>query len=101
LLPQAGPTGRLAAVFGALALIGWILQCGFITASNGTDARTLFLSLCGLPLIVFLAGILLLQTLGQPKVGDKVDYQWRIGAIIALVLMPMGWLFLVLVLAIF
>jgi hypothetical protein len=98
LLPNVPALARMAIVFGGLGLVAWIFQCGLITVTNGTDARTLGLSLCGFPLLVFLLGVLVLQSAGQPKLGDRVKYPWKIGAVLALVLMPLAWVVFIIVL---
>jgi hypothetical protein len=95
LLPDASPTGRNAAIYGAWAFVFWLLQCGLVTVSAPTDFGALAWSLCGLPALAFFAGYITVSTLGQPRVGAGYPKQARLGGAICFGGMLLAWIALV------
>jgi hypothetical protein len=98
LFPDASPTARNALIYGAWAGVGWLLQCGLMSASQETNFDTLAWSLCGLPALAFFAGYITVATVGQPRVGAGLPKQARLGGAICFVGMPVAWIALIAVL---
>ena len=95
LLPTASPTVRNVVIYGAWAMVGWLLQCGLALYSNESDFGVLAWSLCGLPALAFFAGYLTVSTLGQPRVGSSYPKQTRLGGAICFGGMVLAWLALI------
>jgi len=93
LLPDASPVLRAALVYFGLSLLAWVVQFALLAATD-YQLSTAVGSLCGLPLLAFGGGVLILQTLGQPRGGEKIEYPVKLGAVICLAGLPVMWLIL-------
>jgi hypothetical protein len=96
LLPELSPGSRNALIYTFWSMIGWVLQCGLLTASDAGALETAPWALCGLPAVAFFAGYLTVMTLGRPRTGGA-DYpkHMRLGGVICFVGMPVFWIVLV------
>ncbi len=99
LFPTIAPTTRALIVYIGWALLFWLVQCGLLIGTNGTNAGAIVLSLCGMPVLAFGSSLATLMVLGQPRVGPKHKYSPKLGAIICLLGMPVAWILLIVVLA--
>ena len=87
------PVLRAALVYFGLSLLAWVVQFALLAATD-YQLSTAVGSLCGLPLLAFGGGVLILQTLGQPRGGEKIEYPVKLGAVICLAGLPVMWLIL-------
>jgi hypothetical protein len=92
LLPDASPTGRNAAIYGAWAFLFWLLQCALVTFRSPSDFGAVAWSLCGLPALAFFGGYITVSTLGQPRVGAGYPKQARLGGVICFGGMLLAWI---------
>jgi hypothetical protein len=95
LLPDASPGVRNAAIYGAWAFLGWLLQCGLSFLGPETDFGSVAWSLCGLPALAFFGGYITISTLGQPRVGAGYPKQARLGGAICFGGMFVAWIALI------
>ncbi len=95
LLPKATPAVRAGLVYGAWSLVGWLVQCGLLVASNGTSPSALLTSLCAMPVLAFGGGVLTLHLFGQPREGAKANYFFKLGIGFCLLAMPLAWIALI------
>jgi hypothetical protein len=93
LMPQASPGLRAAVVYGGFAIVAWLFHYTLLAAVD-YEVVTTVSSLCGLPLLAFGAGLLTLQTLGQPRTGERIAYSPKLGAVICFGGLPLLWLIL-------
>lgn len=99
LLPDSSPVLRATLVYGAYSLLAWMVQFLLLAASD-YQLGTALLSLCGLPLLAFGAGVLTLHMFGQPRAGERIAYSVRLGALICFAALPLMWLILLVAFAI-
>lgn len=95
LLPSASPAARTVLVFAACSLVAWVVQCGLLVATGGTNFGAAALSLCGMPIFAFAGALGILQTVGQPQAGTRIAYPVKIGALICFLGMPLAWILVV------
>lgn len=93
LLPEASPALRATLVYGTYSVVAWIVQFVLLAATD-YQLRAALLSLCGLPMLAFGAGVLTLHSLGQPRAGERIAYSMRLGGVICFVALPLMWLML-------
>ena len=99
LLPGSSPVPRAVAVYGGYSVLAWILQFVLLAATDYQLGAAL-LSLCGLPLLAFGAGVLTLHIFGQPRAGEPIAYSTRLGGLICFAALPLLWLILLVAFAI-
>jgi hypothetical protein len=99
LLPNARPFARAVLIYGGWNLVGWLVQCGLLVATNGVSPSALLTSLCGIPVLALLGSFVTLHLFGQPRVGAKASYFWKMGLAISLLGMPAAWILMIGVLA--
>jgi hypothetical protein len=93
LLPAVSPALRATLVYGALSVLAWLIQFILLAAVDYQVGPAL-LSLCGLPMLAFGAGVLTLQTVGQPRTGERIAYSLPLGAVLCFAALPVMWLIL-------
>ena len=96
LFPELSPGTRNTLIYTVWSMVGWLFQCGLISASDAGALETAPWALCGLPAVAFFAGYLTVVTLGRPRTGGA-DYpkHMRLGGVICFVGMPVFWIALV------
>lgn len=100
LFPAISPMARALLVYCGWGLACWLVQCGLLVGTNGTNANAIVISLCGMPVLAFAASYLTLEVFGQPRVGTRHKYSLKLGGAICFLGMPVAWILLVTGLAI-